>query len=429
VKNKTMANKVLLFVAFLFLLAVALKYYYKGYLAVEVFYAVMEAALVGGIADWFAITAIFKKPLGFPWHTALIPRHRERVIRSIRDIIDQDLLTVQSIKNRVDASDLVSLLIGFVEDKRGKQLLSSWFEGFCKETINKLEVTDLVVYIDSFVKKEIHNSNLVSQIKNVIKWLLEQERVKNLTIYIVDELINQLEMAETKQIIYKNLEEITRAKSRSPLERAFIWLGEQTNSVSISEAAEAFRVEVLRMLQESKNPEHILHKKIYEQLTALLELPESDFMLLEQIESWKMSVVTDIDLGDRVVQMIENVLATANPEFYNQLMEWLTSLLHRYWEFFKENNEIQEWLEIRIKKAIYQIIEQEHYVIGEMVQRVLSEFTDDRLNHFVEEKAGDDLQWIRINGSVVGGVVGLVMFLFVHYFYDRYVVPIIQSWL
>ena len=424
-----MANKVLVLVSFLFLLAIALKYCYKGYLPVEVFFAVMEAALVGGIADWFAITAIFKRPLGFPWHTALIPRHRERVIRSIRDIIDQDLLTAQSIKNRVDTSHLVSVLIDLVEDRRAKQLLSSWFEGFCKENITKLEIADLVVHIDDFIKKEIHNSNVVSQIKNVIKWLLEKERAQVLTLYIVDELINQLDKAETKQIIYKNLEDITRAKSRSPLERALIWLGEQTNSVSISEASEAFHVELLTMLQESKNPEHILHKRIYEKLTELLELPESEFAWLDQFESWKMSLVTEIDLGYRTVQMIENVLATANPKFYTELMDWFNSLLQRYWAFFKENGEIQEWLEVRIKKAIYQVIEQEHHVIGEMVQRALSEFTDDRLNSFVEEKAGDDLQWIRINGSVVGGVVGLIMFLFVHYFYDGYVVPIIQSWL
>lgn len=413
----------------LFLSAVALKYYYKGNLAIEIYFAMMEAALVGGIADWFAITAIFKKPLGFPWHTALIPRHRERVIESIRVIIDHDLLTVQSIKNRVDTSHIVSMLINLVEDSRSKQLLSSWFEGFCKEIINKLDIADLVNHIDGFMKKEIRNSNLISQIKNVIRWILEKERVQIVTLYIIDELIRQLEKAETKQIIHRNLEEITRSKNRSPLERAFIWLGEQTNSVSIAEASEAFYVELLTMLQESKSPEHIIHKRISEKLTELLELPESEFTWLEQSENWKMILLTDIELGDRAVHIIKDVLRTVNPKIYTQLIAFVYNLLQRYWEFFKENSEIQDWLEVRIKKAIHQVIEQEHYVIGEMVQRVLSEFTDERLNNFVEDKAGDDLQWIRINGSVVGGLVGLIMFLFGHYFYNDYVVPIIQSWL
>jgi uncharacterized membrane-anchored protein YjiN (DUF445 family) len=96
--------------------------------------------------------------------------------------------------------------------------------------------------------------------------------------------------------------------------------------------------------------------------------------------------------------------------------------------FFKGNIELQEWLEVRIKQVIYELIEKEHYIIGEIVQRVLGEFNDDKLNRFVEEKAGDDLQWIRINGSIVGGIVGLLMFFFLRYVYDPYVVPIIQSW-
>lgn len=428
-KNKNLANKVLLLVFILFLLAIGLKYCYKGNIAAEVFFAVMEASLVGGIADWFAITAIFKKPLGFPWHTALIPRHRERVIRSIRNIIDQDLLTVQSIKNRVETSSFVALLIELVEDLRGKQLVSTWIEEFCKDIINKMNMADLILYVDGFLKKEMSNSSLVTQIKNVIRWLLEKERAQVLTLYIVDELIKQLEKTETRQLIHKNLVELTRAKSRTPLERAFIWLGEQTNSVSLSEAAEAFHIELLTMLQESKNPEHILHQRINEKLTGLLELPESEFTWLEQIEGWKKSLVGDIEFGDKAVKLIEDILAAANPNIYLQFIELFYNLLHRYWEFFKKNSEIQEWLEVRIKKATYQLIEQEHHIIGEIVQRVLSEFTDNRLNQFVEDKAGDDLQWIRINGSVVGGAVGLIMFLFMHYFYNDYVVPIIQSWL
>jgi uncharacterized membrane-anchored protein YjiN (DUF445 family) len=427
-KNRNMANKILLLVFLLFLLAIGLKYYYKDKVAVEMFFTIMEAALVGGVADWFAITALFKKPLGFPWHTALIPRHREKVIKSIRNMIDQDLLTVQSIKKRVDNSCFVSLLIGFVENKRGKELLKSWLERFSKDMLSKLDIRDVVSYLGIFIRKEIKNINLASQVKYAIRWLLENQRTQILTMYIVDELIKQLGKAETKQSIYKYLEELTKTKNRSPLERAFIWLGEQTNSVSLSDATDAFYGELLTILEEIKNPEHILHTRISEKLTELSEQPEMRFIWLEQMENWKMTLTTDVELGDTAIHMVENFVATTNPQLYSQLVDWIYSQMNRYWEFFKENGEIQEWLEVRIKLVIHQCIEREHYVIGEIVERVLSEFTDDKLNRFVEDKAGDDLQWIRINGSVVGGIVGLIMFLFLHYFYEPYVVPIIQGW-
>ena len=426
--NKSIANQILLLVFLLFLLSAGLKHYYKDIFAGEMLFAVMEAALVGGIADWFAITALFKKPLGFPWHTALIPRHRQKVIRSIRNMIDQDLLTVQSIKKRVESSCFVTLLIGFVDHERGREFIRSSLERFGKDMISKLDIRDFVNHMEGFIRKEIKNIDLTSQMNNVVRWLLENDRARVLTMYIVDELINQLDKNEAKRNIYQYLEEMTQTKNRSPLERAFIWLGEQTNSVSLSDATDAFYAEILAILQEIKNPDHVIHNKIHENLTAIAEAPEKNYTWLEQVESWKMTLATEVELGDAVIHVSENFLKTTNPLLSPQLIDWIYTQMDRYWMFFKGNIELQEWLEVRIKQVIYELIEKEHYIIGEIVQRVLGEFNDDKLNRFVEEKAGDDLQWIRINGSIVGGIVGLLMFFFLRYVYDPYVVPIIQSW-
>lgn len=426
--NKSIANQILLLVFLLFLLSAGLKHYYKDIFAVEMLFAVMEAALVGGIADWFAITALFKKPLGFPWHTALIPRHRQKVIRSIRNMIDQDLLTVQSIKKRVESSCFVTLLIGFVDHERGREFIRSSLERFGKDMISKLDIRDFVNLMEGFIRKEIKNIDLISQMNNVARWLLENDRARVLTMYIVDELINQLDKNEAKRNIYQYLEEMTQTKNRSPLERAFIWLGEQTNSVSLSDATDAFYAEILAILQEIKKPDHIIHNKIHENLTAIAEAPEKNYTWLEQVENWKMTLATEVELGDAVIHVSENFLKTTNPQLSPQLIDWIYTQMDRYWMFFKGNIELQEWLEVRIKQVIYELIEKEHYIIGEIVQRVLGEFNDDKLNRFVEEKAGDDLQWIRINGSIVGGIVGLLMFFFLRYVYDPYVVPIIQSW-
>ncbi len=428
-KNKSIANQVLLFVFLLFILSAGLKHYYPNRFAAEMFFAVMEAALVGGIADWFAITAIFKKPLGFPWHTALIPRHRQKVIRSIRNMIDQDLLTIQSIKKKVESIRFVALLIGVIDHERGREFIRKSLERFGKDISSKLDVRDFVNPMEDFIRKEIKNIDLISQINNIVRWLLENDRARMITMYIVDELINQLNKNEAKNNIYQYLEEVTQTKNRSPLERAFLWLGEQTNSVSLSDAADVFYAEILAILQEIKNPDHVIHHRIYENLTAIVEAPERNYTWLEQVEIWKMTLAAEVELGDAVIDVSEDFLKITNIHLSPQFIDWIYTHMDRYWIFFKENIELQDWLEVRIKQVVYELIEKEHYIIGEIVQRVLGEFSDDRLNRFVEEKAGDDLQWIRINGSIVGGIVGLLQFFFLHYVYDPYVVPIIQSWI
>ena len=90
--RKNMANKVLAGFFLMFVLASILKYFYKESLAVQLFGFVSEAAVVGGVADWFAVTALFRKPLGFPWHTAVITRHRGRVISGREELLDFEVL-------------------------------------------------------------------------------------------------------------------------------------------------------------------------------------------------------------------------------------------------------------------------------------------------------------------------------------------------
>ncbi|MBC8015840.1 MAG: DUF445 family protein [Sporomusaceae bacterium] len=128
------------------------------------------------------------------------------------------------------------------------------------------------------------------------------------------------------------------------------------------------------------------------------------------------------------MQLTEIFIEKISISTHSHLLDLIYSQADQHWMRFKSDHEMQHWLEVRIKQAIFDLVEKEHYLIGTVVQEVLSTFTDEDFNRFIEDKAGDDLQWIRINGCVVGAVVGLIMFIFLHYFYDQNVVPILQSW-
>jgi uncharacterized membrane-anchored protein YjiN (DUF445 family) len=78
---------------------------------------------------------------------------------------------------------------------------------------------------------------------------------------------------------------------------------------------------------------------------------------------------------------------------------------------FRNSREDQAALDAYVKKALTGIIEENHSFIGSMVRQKLDKFSNDMLVELIEDKAGDDLQIIRINGSVVGGLVGLAIFL------------------
>ena len=88
---------------------------------------------------------------------------------------------------------------------------------------------------------------------------------------------------------------------------------------------------------------------------------------------------------------------------------------------------MRQWIDNILKEMLEKIIRSQHYLIGEIVKETLEAFTNERLNQFIEEKVGDDLQWIRINGSIVGASAGLLIYLFTNLVYSPYVVPVIHG--
>lgn len=407
---KNLANKILAGVFSLFLLSIWLRHVYKDILMIEMFYAVMEAALVGGIADWFAITAIFRKPLGFPWHTALIPRHRDRLILAITDMIEQDLLSIKSIKKRVDGVCFVAIMIDWIDHKDGKPFLKGLLEQYSRDLMMKIDIPAVAGYVENFIKAKMIEMKITPQIQAFTKWGLEQGKDKDVMLFILDELIHIVKKPDTRRVIYRYMEGIKQSQTKSLLEKAVIWIGEQTNSVNVSDAADALYEELLITLQEMKNPEHILRKWIHGKLIGIANRPVDEIPWADELEHWKTALVEGAELTDIVISLTENVMEQASTSAHVHLLEWIYSQANQHWDRFKTDGEMQNWLEDRIKQAIFQLIENEHYLIGTIVQEVLGTFTDEDLNRFIEEKAGNDLQWIRINGCIIGAFVGGIIF-------------------
>lgn len=425
--SKNFANRVLVFVFMLFLLAVCLKYFYPGQLVANMFYATMTAALIGGIADWFAVTAIFKKPLGFPWHTALIPRHRDRVIVAVADMIERELLTVDSIKQRLDKVNFVKLFIEWTYSESGRRFLRLLLLRHSQTLIDTTKPDVVAKHFEAILKQGVHQVKLTPHVKSLIDWLLISGKGNEFFDNIIYELIYTLETPDTRKAIRKYLERIKEEKATSIVEKAILWFGERTDSVNLGEAADVLHAELLLLLNDLKNPEHRIRQWMNEKLRDLAMQLGPDSSLEQAIEKWKNTVLENVEIKRFVTGFAKSVLEGTSLRSDSPILLWLNKYIERYWCIFKENTALQDWLEEKIKGAVYKLIESEHYIIGQAVQQVLEKFTNEALSQFVEDKAGDDLQWIRVNGSVVGGLVGFMLFMFLHFIYDPYVLGTVKT--
>jgi uncharacterized membrane-anchored protein YjiN (DUF445 family) len=132
------------------------------------------------------------------------------------------------------------------------------------------------------------------------------------------------------------------------------------------------------------------------------------------INGWKDSLITRISLTEPLTALIQIVVnALGQPSDYRHYVaEWLADQIEGGWDQFKQSPVMQNQAEAYIKVFLNKMIDNEHHLVGTVARRALQKLSDQDLNRFIEDKAGEDLEWIRINGVLVGGLAGLGLAVF-----------------
>lgn len=405
-------------VVFAFFLVVALwEHFTTQSFALRLLKFVSEAALVGGIADWFAVTAIFKKPLGWGFHTALIPRNREKVIEAVATMVQKELLRVDVIRKKIEGIPFTDVFLNFVEKQGGAGYLADKLTGYVRWYAEKQDPDELAKKLAEFIRLKAKAQELTPRMQAVGEWAIKHGYFDRGLDSLAEGLWDKISEGETRQVILRYLEGIKEEKvsNGGSIMRTLLGFVEMSDGLNLDDAADAMQVELLLTVHNLQDRQHPLRVSLKESLfnsIAGLAL-ESGFET--QIEQFKNDVL-DSSLLERTlesaIQTVLNVAASpSTPLQPSTLYEILYSNVEKFWVNVRKSTVLREMINTWIVDILCRVIQNEHNLIGNMVRETLTAYTDQDLNQFVEEKAGNDLQWIRINGSMIGGAVGLILFL------------------
>jgi uncharacterized membrane-anchored protein YjiN (DUF445 family) len=442
-----MANKVLGIVFLLFVLSIIVKYFYGELFVSKLFFYVMEAALVGGIADWFAVSALFKKPLGFPYHTELIPRKRDEIIRSVANMVETELLTPEMIKEKLDKIHFVEHIIKWVDKSDGNQKFGKLILEYSSDILAKIDTKKLAKYGENILKDYAKNLEITPIIYSFSQQAIQKGQFDQWLDHVLEELQSIVEKEETKIKIEKillNAKEEKTSGSFRGIKKGIANLLEKTNALNIPEGAKAIHNELIDTMNNLKDPNYHFRIKINEMISETVENLKENESVIISLENWKKGVIERTDLHGLLEYLIQsiidivkkstdetpenlsskqlNIVSSNNPSF---IVEWMNEQISKYWVIFKRNKVMKNKVDLYLKEITIRLIEKEYKLIGNIVVDALTLFTNEGLNNFIEDKVGGDLQWIRINGSFVGGALGFIIFMFVNFIYD----PIIQVFL
>lgn len=418
------ADLVLAAVFALFALALYIRHQYPDSLPPRALLFVTEAALVGGIADWFAVTALFRRPLGFSWHTALIPRSRDKIIAALASAVQNELLSKEAIKQRLSGIRLVDALINWLEAEGRAERLYAVAGRYAQAAWDSLDPRAVAHSGQKWLKAILHETSMAKPVGQSLAWALKSGRVDRFIDNALAEVFAAVASDNTRQSIHRQLTRYRENVSKTRWQRLALSLAEATNTLNLEEAAAVLQSELLILLQDLASIDHPIRAWVRSRLADLPARLENDPEWAEGIAAWQKGLAGRLQLEEALAIIAE--VAKANLGSFGPAA-WAAGQIEKMWTAFKEDAARQDWAEGQLQNALRSFIDSEHDLVAAVVRNALVRLDDDALNHFIEDKCGEDLAWIRINGSVVGGVVGLLLFLFLYYIYNPYILPIVRS--
>ena len=374
---------------------------------------VAEASLVGGIADWFAVTALFRKPLGFiSFHTELIPRNRNALIQGVANMVEEHLLSADQLRKQLEKVRFATMLVEWVEQKGGGSFLAEQLQSLLVNMLRKQSSAETAAQLESFVKRKASELDVAALLQKVMRWAIDGKHLDAM----LDRLFVYLKEYVEKPALRAEIETLIGQK----IGGGFLG-GLKSMFVNKEDLARQLHAELIELSGELLRHEHVLRVLIRERFAGVAaDLGKrSDWQ--QAISVWFAELLERVsvrdDLAGWINALAEQLESDQDGDGGSGLRRWLHETVNTFWQRFRANDNLLGLFDGHLKTAMLKLVTSEHQVIGEMVKETLDKFDNEALVKFVEDKVGDDLQGIRINGSVVGAVVGALLYVLLYWVY------------
>ena len=360
-----------------------------------------EAGVVGGLADWFAVTALFRKPLGLPIpHTALIPNKKDQLGDSLSNFVHGNFLTPDNVRSKVIAAEPAQLLGQYLSDPAHRRALVGMGAELGVEVIGGLNEQEIQVFVRNLVFSQLQNhawapiggrglgaavdngqhQGVVEGILTALhRWLLEnQDRV---AFVIAD---------------------------RGPVSQAgpVRWLHERVGD----KGAEMVTNWVAELRDNPQDPARV---QLDAWLRKMSEELQHDPVLIAQVENWKGDVLRHPETSRLVAAIwptISEVVLRALKDPDSDLRERAEGYLAELALRCRDDREFAAGIDDKSARAAAWLVQRYGQDAVALISETVQRWDASEASRRIEIAVGKDLQFIRINGTVVGSLAGLAIY-------------------
>jgi uncharacterized membrane-anchored protein YjiN (DUF445 family) len=392
-KTRRLATGLLLAMAVLFVTARLLQ---SNYVYLSFVSAFAEAAMVGALADWFAVTALFRSPLGLPIpHTAIIPRNKDRIGDSLSDFLEHNFITQEIIRDELRKIDFAGAAAIWLARPENSLAISRQIVRSIPTLLRVVEDDDVRQFIQHRLTAALENTKFAPLVAEILSVLVASNHHQVLFDHLIALAARALD--HNKDYIRWKIHE------NSPR-----WLPKAVDDRFYQRLLDAIQ----SMLDEMRDDDsewrtrfqHLTDDFIH-QLRTAPEYEEKLGAILGDVLGHPLVRNYTLEVWRDVKARLIADAVSPDSQIVAKLNGALSSLSE---ELLRDDNvqrKLNQWIRIFATEAIVARRE----MIADLVARVIRKWDADTMSRKLELHVGKDLQYIRINGTLVGGLVGLIL--------------------
>jgi uncharacterized membrane-anchored protein YjiN (DUF445 family) len=369
------------------------------YFKIPMLQAFSEAAMVGGIADWFAVVALFRHPLGIPiWHTAIIPTKKNEIGENLGNFVSEEFLNREKLETKLDEFNFASKASDWLsQQENADNIANAVAVNVIPGVLKTIKDEDIKRFIQVQFKEKLDGINFGNWVAVALEPLQKGE-LKN------QMLTNLLEVMSSELIDNKDL---IRQKVKASTPFLSFGLADKSITEGVFNGLQDF-------LNEAKNPDSEVRLKIDEYIFNFLEKVKNSEEMRIKINDMILNFVGKKEVQDYINGIWDEIKLSITNDLEkgdeSSIKKSVSNLIQVFGNGLKEDMVMTDKINNFIKIDLLSVLLNNKKVIRDLISSTVKSWDGKEVSEKLELEIGKDLQYIRINGTLVGGIIGLIIY-------------------
>ena len=360
-------------------------------------HAFSEAGMVGALADWFAVVALFRHPLGIPIpHTAIIPNRKNDIGESMSRFVADHFLEPDVVRTKLQNTNLAVFVVTWLKSEKGRRSVEDLSAAVLRWALGALHEERVRRFLSRLSSKQLANVSLAPLLGSTLDWLVRGQRHQ--------QILTQV-LRYTIVLVHDNRDAIrAKVQQESPW-----WLPGFVDDRILKKMLERIEHQLFEMALDQDHPLRDQFNQWVQKLAHdLKHSPEHRRMG----EDFKQQLLDNDELQDylyglwrELARNIETDIENPESAIKQQVGQWLGGVA----EELDGDPDMQAWVNAWLVDTITLVVARNSTQIASLISDTVRSWDGADMSRRVELAIGRDLQFIRINGTLVGGLVGLLI--------------------